>query len=380
MRLINNLNGFYFKVVEFPNNWANIKADWLTLFNECLQPCVFYHPIFMDAAYAIKDCSPTHLALGYKDDKLCLGLPIIIEKYFGPFKKMGNFLGISFDHLAPLDNSFNYKATRNFFHSIRNTNNCLFFIGNNLENNFTSTLRITSRNEGGYIYTRPRLRSPHLCLPKDPEQLTYRLNKKFSQNLRYSLKQAEKVGIQFRIITSDVANYSFGDAFNNLIRLHADRSECLNRTSGFLTRSQYFYKKLCEKGESVKDIIWFTEAIYQDQVIGSLFGFSTPNRFYFLQHGFYSHFSKYSIGNLLIYHTMAELIKRKIFIFDFLRGVEAYKLKWTQNIDEDYYMIYGTSMIGRMALEFIRLKKSLNQYGFKGIHYRMLNKDLIDNL
>ena len=140
--------------------------------------------------------------------------------------------------------------------------------------------------------------------------------------------------------------------------------------------THHFFNKVCEKAASFQNIIIFTNATVQGEVIGSLFGFLTKHRFYFIQHGFSNKYMKFSIGNLLIYHTMEDLIKKKIDIFDFCRGMHEYKLRWTQTASQDYVMILSKASIGRTVLEWLRLKRSIKRNGrLAGIRYRLLNKD-----
>jgi CelD/BcsL family acetyltransferase involved in cellulose biosynthesis len=142
------------------------------------------------------------------------------------------------------------------------------------------------------------------------------------------------------------------------------------------TASKEYYRDICKRAAKSDKIGWFTEAIYRGQVIGSLFGFLTKTRFYFYQHGFLAQYSYLSIGNLLVYKTMLELINKKICTFYFLRGADSYKFNWTKTVDHEFFVMIGSSLIGKFALEWFRLQRSIRRNGrLRGIRYILSNKD-----
>ena len=47
-------------------------------------PCVFYHPLFIEAAEVFPaHVTPTHIVVGYQDDVLVFGVPIRLANLWG---------------------------------------------------------------------------------------------------------------------------------------------------------------------------------------------------------------------------------------------------------------------------------------------------------
>ena len=366
-----------FELVKYPHDWDRIAPDWLQLFQHCPRPCVFYHPLFLEAAVGFFEEPPTHFILGYQDQKLSFGLPVHLKKRWGIINQINIFQGVGFDHLAPLDITPGFTATQSFFESMGDLHDFLIFQGGSLDSGFIKLLATISRSPRYHLVTRRVFGCPYLSLPSSQEELLAILDKNFQPNLSRSLRKAQKANIEFRFLTSSGPTYNFLDAFHNLGTLHAERFQSLGRPSKFLAATpQQYYGRICEKADHFQDIIWFTEAMHQDQVIGSLFGFLTKARFHYYQMGFSSQYDKYSLGTLLLYQTMVALIQREIYLFDFLRGMDPYKSKWTRTAEEDYWGILGISGLGRLALEWLRLERSRKRHGrLMGILYRIANRD-----
>ena len=367
-----------FKLLEYPQDWGLIANDWLNLYNQCHSPCGFYHPIFIEAAQVLPPLlKPTHTVLGYKGEIPVFGLPIILKKSWGLLNQISFFGGLGFDHLAPLDNTEDFTATQEFFSYVKDNFHPAVIEGNALDLTYKELCERICSKKRFNLFIRPFFRSPYLLMPSNKEELIKYLKTRSHINIQYSVRRADKLGIEFRFLTNDNGGDKFSNAFNNLIKVHDARSHSLSRSSAFSESiSKNYYELICKMANKFGNVIWFTEAIYKDEVIGSLFGFVGKHRFYFYQQGFLPKYSVFSIGRLLIYHTMLELINKNVFCFDFLRGAESYKFDWTSTSDFDFFIIMGTPFGGRVANEWLRLKRAIKRHGrFYGVRYRLFNKD-----
>lgn len=369
----------YFKLIEYPGGWKDTAADWLHLFKRCDRPCMFYHPLFIEAAQVLPaNIAPTHVVLGYQDNVLVFGVPIRLESYWSFLTKISFFSGPFFAHLAPLDSTPGWTASKGFFTDIKSRYPQAIIQGDHLEDGYTKFLLQDIGPEKQFkVFSRPSWRCLYLSLPKNPEDLLNNLSGKFRYNIRSSLKKAENAGIEFRILTRARQGYDFVNAFDNLMRIYEARSKSVNRVDNFVGSGlDQYYKTICKLGEKSDDTLMFAEALHQGEVIASDFGFFTRNAHYGQIQGFLPEYGKFSIGTLLMYQKMLALIEREVPIFDFLMGTVSYKHSWTQKVDKNFNVLLSTtSFRSRAAFEWLCLQQSRErQGGLSWLKYRLTGR------
>jgi hypothetical protein len=339
-------NEIDFQLIEYPAGWKSIADAWLTLFQQCSRPCMFYHPFFIEAAEVFPaHITPTHVVAGYQDDVLVFGVPIRLKDYWGVLKKVNFFEGVYFAHLAPLDSTPGFTATQSFFAYINDHYRPAEIQARPLENEYTKILLENNCVKKQFkISSNSAWRYPVFSLPGNQEELMNNFTLKFRHNIRNSLRRAEDAKIEMRILTSSLQGYTFADAYENLLKLIVARCKSMDRDSTLVTEiTAPYYKvifKLCDK---LDDFLMFAEALHQGEVIGSAWGILAKDRFYAMQIGFSPQYAELGIGNLLIYRVMLALIDKKVPIFDFLQGEDPYKLKWTRTIETDFDVIMRTT-------------------------------------
>jgi CelD/BcsL family acetyltransferase involved in cellulose biosynthesis len=71
-------------------------------------------------------------------------------------------------------------------------------------------------------------------------------------------------------------------------------------------------------------------------------------RFYMI--GFIDSVARFSPGNLLISEVLDEAIRLGLSKFDFMRGLEPYKFKWTKEVESTYRLIFARPTVkGKVA-------------------------------
>ena len=81
----------------------------------------------------------------------------------------------------------------------------------------------------------------------------------------------------------------------------------------------------------------------------------------YYQAGFNPEFSQYALGNQLILHAINDAIDLKCTEFDFMRGDEAYKYKWTSAERYLYTLEFGCSRRGKLQIAKKSISKSIKK-------------------
>ena len=85
-------------------------------------------------------------------------------------------------------------------------------------------------------------------------------------------------------------------------------------------------------------------------------------------------FEKLSVGTLLVGHAIKYAFDRRLSMFDFMRGEEPYKFRWTQQTRRIMAVRLGVSRRGRAALllrrQFLALKQLVK---------RLIRRDTVPN-
>lgn len=370
----NNIN---FYLIKYDREWPLYSQEWLSLYNSSLDACIFYHPLFIDTANVLGPEAPSHIILGYENNQLIFGLPIQQQQYGRLFYDITMFNAKGFDHLEPLDSSENLTATNIFLQYLCKRKLLLIFKGSNVSRQFYEIVANNCCKNNIPLFARVIFRCPYLLLPKNKKDILKLLSNNFKSNIKKAENKAISNGIFFRFLNRSTSSLDILDTFQNLRSLHASRFDSISKSSKFLNpTTQKYFNTICEKASLYNDILWFTEAVIDNQVIGSLMGFLSRNKFYYFQSGFSPKYASFSLGNLLLYHTMISLIDQGIYYFDFLRGMDTYKLKWTKTSEVNYLVFFSNSFPGRIILQWHRLRRAIKRYGrLKGLKCRLAGND-----
>lgn len=173
---------------------------------------------------------------------------------------------------------------------------------------------------------------PYLPLPESFEALLGEHSANFRSEVRRRRRAFARALPEARMDCADTPS-AMGGALDHLYRLHN------------LRRAQ-------KKGQGIFEVGW-VRAFHQDlgrglagrgearvyllrtakEVIAGLYGFQAGGeggRFLYYQSGFDQKFAEHSPGTVLLSGVMEDCIRRGLRQFEFLRGEEGYKGRWTQ--------------------------------------------------
>ena len=105
----------------------------------------------------------------------------------------------------------------------------------------------------------------------------------------------------------------------------------INQSSKFVAEKNY-HEEVMLKSSNVYFIIGRNA---DEELIACYYGFLNNKRLAWFNGGVDSNYTKYSIGTLLVAEMISFAMQRKMETFDFLRGNETYKQKWTSNFNRN---------------------------------------------
>jgi CelD/BcsL family acetyltransferase involved in cellulose biosynthesis len=101
------------------------------------------------------------------------------------------------------------------------------------------------------------------------------------------------------------------------------------------------------------------------QLVAGIYVFVYDNKYYFYQSGYDPDWGHLSPGSLLIHHCIKAAHDNGCEEFDFLRGTEKYKYRWTRNVHEHINVnIYRNNWRGRQRLALKKIKMNVKKVLF----------------
>ena len=185
-----------------------------------------------------------------------------------------------------------------------------------------------------YIYDERR-KCPYISLGNSWSELHEKLGKKLTRNIRQYGNKATANRISFQInkaadISTDLLNEKLKRAFS----FHETRMEAINQKSVFTPQQEQAYHLQVLKNVRNTFVI---EAKNEDQrTIAFYYGLFNNSRLAWFNGGYDTQYYKYSIGTLLVAELISWAYENGLHIFDFLRGNESYKQRWTSDFDRNY--------------------------------------------
>lgn len=146
-----------------------------------------------------------------------------------------------------------------------------------------------------------------------------------SKSLRYDVRRIDKLR-NLEIVRATKNNVD--DLLEAFFSLHARRWRSRGLPGAFSSKRRkrfhhaYARQAVCRGNCRI-------EALTADgKIIGVIYAMQAGNSFFFYQSGFDPQAKSYSPGTLLVAASIRRAIEEGMGIFDFLRGVEPYKLRW----------------------------------------------------
>ena len=322
------------------------KDDWNALFLESRTVNLFYHRAFIQALKtAWPEKQPDGIIAGYRDDRL-----VLIQPYKVINTVVGRVVEIlrmpTADCIEPVvAENDRREILQAFFKFLQETLRPDMLLAHSLTRPFHSML-----NE--YFTGRDVRHGEHqkgysLDIPGSMAEFWALYKSNFRSQLKKKIKIGQEAGLVFRIVeaTQLPPGYDMQQAIENHTRLHKMRFDSMNRASFFVQPDfQIFHKHLCNHPGGASCVLSFTEVLLDGAVIGSLYGVRAPHAYIYLMVGFDPGFASLSLGNLMIYYTIENLIHHQVKYFDFKCGEEPYKERWATGFYEKFnvYVCFNT--------------------------------------
>lgn len=203
------------------------------------------------------------------------------------------------------------------------------------------------------------IQSPILKLPDNEEEFLKTHKKKFWYNIKRSLRlYEEKFGtLKFQICrdSNSIKHYmpQVYTLFNRKWANEYSSSEW-KKQEGF----QPYTDALIDLAHSNGGFL-ATLTDVDNKLLSYAYCLNTGDTVFFYQ--FTSddsiEYRKYSIGKILIYKLLLETVKSKRYkYFDFMNGVQPYKLEWTKSVEWIYYEVGRRSLVNLLKMILLKFK------------------------
>jgi CelD/BcsL family acetyltransferase involved in cellulose biosynthesis len=360
------------KIVSTETEFAHLKDEWTSLLDlsENQSPFLTWQWMFMwwkkysDKMHPL----PQLRIIKTTDDQnnLISIWPLFISVVYSTIGKLriAKFIGTSFESSDYLDIIASPQMDTNHFDAILNSN-----VFNDI---VKSVDKIVLKNvlEDSFIYKhKDQLRylkwqrriaiCPYLSLPQDKDELLNSLSKNMKSGLRRTynkLKNDPDIAIRTVLEKNDI-NLSI----ENLFKLHEARFNDQDKDTKFVFSQRGVFHQEISKTFLDKNWLRFYEVKYKGEVIGSLYCYLFGKTLMYYQAGFNPEFSQYALGNQLILHAINDAISLNCSEFDFMRGDEAYKYKWTTTERYLYTIEFGCSQKGKLQIAKKTISKSIKK-------------------
>lgn len=176
-------------------------------------------------------------------------------------------------------------------------------------------------------------------LPANWEEFKKNLSKKMRWNIEYN---ARRLNREYQLSINDIdESSSFGKEFAIFMSLHRKRWFRKYQPGLFIQpKFRKFHQEVAADLHRKGRLALYSLKL-NDEVAASLYGFRYKKRFYYYLGGFNPQLGKLSLGTVLIAHVIRKEIEKGYKCFDFLRGVEEYKLRWGAKPQENWRFFLG---------------------------------------
>ena len=203
---------------------------------------------------------------------------------------------------------------------------------------------------------------PFILLDTDWEPFLSRYSGRRRKQIR-RLRQIllEDHGAQFIV---DFRRDELHARLETLAQLHALSRERKGEGGSFRHRAYLnFHYDLVEK-MAEKGFLYLARLDVQAKTVAAWYGFHLGRVLFFYQTGFDTAFAQYSVGDVLQACVIQDAIERlHAGQFDFLRGAEPYKYRWTsEQRRTNTLLCWQDTVVGRLAQGDFRLRNKLSSW------------------
>jgi CelD/BcsL family acetyltransferase involved in cellulose biosynthesis len=223
---------------------------------------------------------------------------------------------------------------------------------------------------------------PYIALPESFDAFLQGI----SESMRYHIRRRtrdvlEKHGGRLEVCSAPTQLRAGIDA---LIHLHLDRWH-MEGKSGTLGRSGFkeFLQQICTAPPDGANSRLFL-LMHENRVVGALLMIHYGGSALYYQAGWdpQSPLMRFSPGVVLMAHSVQDAIHQGLRHYEFLRGEESYKFRWTKTYRTTVTLLIAQSLVGRVYLKAGRakdlLKRFLRKDQQRSIAPRGTNQNLAD--
>jgi len=189
---------------------------------------------------------------------------------------------------------------------------------------------------------------PFVRLPDNWDTYRRTLGAKLQSHLEYSIRRLEKehpTGVGIDHIDSEA---DLDSAMEGLFQLHTAVREGHGDTGAFADERMRIFHQRVARLLLRNGWLRLYRLRVNDAAIAWLYCFRYKNVVSYYQSGYDQRWKRYSPGSLIIAHAIRSAIEEGAAEFDFLRGPEAYKLRWTQAVRDDFNLEYSRNVVRRL--------------------------------
>ncbi|MEM3549943.1 MAG: GNAT family N-acetyltransferase [Candidatus Bathyarchaeia archaeon] len=206
---------------------------------------------------------------------------------------------------------------------------------------------------------------PYITLPASMDMFLEGLDGKFRKNLRRCMKNLQKDYGKIELNSHNDFG-SVEDAMEIFFKLHQKRWK-FRQMPGVLSTQiiRDFYINVA-KSFDINGWLALYFLTANDEPVAAHYCFEYGGKLYFALSGFNLNYSRYSIGNLLTLKVIEQCIMKKLKEFDFMKGDEPYKSKWTREYKRN------------LSIRFIngKLTSRLYNWGIKAVKQAKIDETL----
>jgi len=311
--------------------FLEIREEWNCLLSKCRSDSFFMSWDWLYNWWQFYGSGMDLKILLLRQDGKLRGIaPLCIS--FEKISRMLNFIGYSHVGSDCLDfifyKNFEEALLERFFLYIREEfKEWDIFTVTDLPPNSMTTSYVRTQKIFTMIEQEPRI-CPYLSLPDTWEDL----ERSFGSNLRYDTRRKKRKFInEFNGKFVEITDIGDLDrAFASMLRLSAARFKEKGLTSPFEDkRFRGFHRKLMSDLFN-KDMLRLFTLNIDGKDIAFLYNFKYLDSYLFYQSGFSPRWGKISPGVVIFTLSIEKAIQEGMKEFDFLRGDEAYKKRWTK--------------------------------------------------
>lgn len=310
---------------------------WMEFHQSCSDPVLFYQYPFLEA-YSACTNDRIDVLLFTENKKPLVALP---GKFDRKKKIFSNLTYLGWDNLNFLAHrELPENAWPTVFSEIHKE--VILLIYRNISESCKKTIGESAIKSIAYA----GFRCPYIKLPNAFSLYLESISVSSKRMINRKINFCRRHGVSYRFITN-TNKVALAEAFSELNRLHAMRMDEVGLKSKFLKlEAQKFHQAL--RDYSKRDTILIIQAIKDEKVIGALYGFVSNKQYSYFASGMDPEYGKYSLGTAMMAKAIDYAINQGFAYFDFLRGTENYKFKWTRNINQNYTIYSFVTILGKL--------------------------------